>query len=248
MPVKTLVVLPSFRESARLPGVFREIRSLVAPPGHQVSFLLVDDGSGEEECRRLAALIEEHGLASRMALLSLGRNQGKGAAILAGFKRGLAEGHDYLAFMDSDGAIPVAELYRAVRYAASANEVSAVIGARVKMLGRNVARSYSRHYIGRVFATFVSAYFQVPVYDSQCGLKIIRRDVLERYLDVPTDKRWVWDTELLLAMLAGGERVHELPIDWKEIAGSKISPLRDSLRMVFRLVAFKPRLKIVRPR
>lgn len=240
----TRVVVPSFHESARLPTLLAEIRTEPPPPFHDIRYLLVDDGSGQEERVRLRGLIGEYELGERVSLLCLERNRGKGGAIRAGFERCLVEAPDYLAFMDADGAVPVSQLHRAIRHIAWPGSVSAacVVGSRVRMLGRTVQRSAARHYLGRLFATFVSAYYGVPVYDSQCGLKVFRRDAIERYLDAPTDSRWVWDTQLLLALVLAGESVRELPIDWREVEGSKVSPLRDFLPMVARLIASRDRL------
>jgi hypothetical protein len=113
-----------------------------------------------------------------------------------------------------------------------------VIGSRVLMLGRRVRRSALRHYAGRVFATFVATLFSAPVYDTQCGLKVFRASCVGRHLHQPTDRRWVWDTQLLLAMLAAGERVDECPIDWVEAGGSRVA-LLDGARMVLALLRFR---------
>jgi len=52
---------------------------------------------------------------------------------------------------------------------------------------------------------------------------------------------------LLLAMLHGGERIHEIPINWRETGQSKVSLIRDPLRMFWNLVKFKRRLLTVGP-
>jgi hypothetical protein len=104
-------------------------------------------------------------------------------------------------------------------------------------------RTPLRHYSGRVFATFVSLWFGQAVYDTQCGLKVFEREMLKRHLDAPEDVRWVWDTQLLLAMLHAGERIHELPVDWRETGESKLSLVRDPLAMIWSLIRFRRRLR-----
>lgn len=245
--MRVLVVIPAYYESRRLPSLFCDIAVHIKKPTARpfdVHFLIVDDGSGEEECKKIRSLIESHSLAETVSLLQLDINRGKGGALKAGFKSGLRAGYDYLGFMDADGSVPVSALYEAIDYFQKRADtpLAAVAASRVEMLGRDISRSLFRHYVSRVFATFVSLYFRARMYDSQCGLKIFKGAVLKRYLDIPTDFRWVWDTQLVMAMLHGGETVHEVPIDWREVKDSKMSLLRDPLIMAAHLIAFKRRL------
>jgi glycosyltransferase involved in cell wall biosynthesis len=248
---RALIVIPAYNEAARfqalLEGVEDYLKSGAArTAGLDVRFCIVDDGSLQEQFEAEQELVRRHGLGDVVDVMRLEANRGKGLAIRAGFDAGLARGFDYLGFMDADGAVPVGEAHRALAYLAAAHRekgVAAVIGSRVRMLGRSVERSPLRHYLGRVFATFVSLWFGYAVYDTQCGLKVFEREALTRHLDAPDDGRWVWDTELLLAMLDAQERIHELPIDWRETPGSKLSVVRHSLEMVWNLVRFRRRLR-----
>lgn len=243
---RVLVVIPAYHESRRLPPLLADVAAHLGRPSapFDVRYLIVDDGSGPSEARAVEALIAARGLEGRVSLLALPVNRGKGGAIAAGFRRGLETDADYLGFMDADGSVSIKSLYEAVEYmrARAGTPLAAVAGSRVHMLGRRISRSIIRHYVSRVFATFVSLYFRAEMYDSQCGLKLFRRDVLAKYLDAPTDFRWVWDTELVMAMLHGGELVHELPIDWTEVRDSRVSFLWDPLVMASHLIAFKRRL------
>jgi len=243
--MKILVVIPAYKESRRLPALFSGISASLGTPGASgVHFLIVDDGSGHEEVEKIRALILTHGIAGVVSLTPLEVNQGKGGALKAGFTEGLAAGYDWLGFIDADGSVYAPSLYQAIDYLRQRADtpLAAVAGSRVNMLGRSIERGMLRHYISRVFATFVSLYFGVAMYDSQCGLKIFKGAVLKQYLDLPTDFRWVWDTQLVMAMLHGGEAVHEVPIDWREVKDSKVSFLRDPLVMAAHLISFKRRL------
>lgn len=251
MKPRAFIVIPAYNEAARLPGLFEELaeyrrRDVSQDAGLDVCFCIVDDGSRLDQFAAEKRATDEFAFGDMVRLVRLDVNRGKGGAIRAGLEIGLAEVFDYLGFMDADGAVPVRESYRALAYLVAAHRdagVTGVIGSRVKMLGRSVTRNIRRHYLGRLFATFVSAWFSQPVYDTQCGLKIFERETLRRHLEAPDDDRWVWDTQLLLAMLHAGERIHELPIDWRETSGSKISLMRDPLAMVWRLIKFRRTLR-----
>ncbi len=229
---KILVVVPCWMESARV-GALLDSAGLCAPENISVSWLLVDDGSGVQEAAALTAVA-----AGRAEVLALPAHEGKGGALAAGFALGLERGFDSLAFLDADGAASPAELGRALALLNLRPELSGVIGSRVMMLGRRVSRSALRHYLGRVFATFVGLLFSTPTYDTQCGLKAFRASAVRRHLNAPSDRRWVWDTQLLLAMLSAGEAVVELPIDWTEMGGSRLN-LRDVPGMALALLRFR---------
>jgi|CXWL01.1.fsa_nt_gi dolichyl-phosphate beta-glucosyltransferase len=241
-----LIVIPAYHESKRLPSLFIDIAAHLKKPGalDGVDFLVVDDGSGAEEVDKVRSLIAAQGLGEAVSLLPLSVNQGKGGAVKAGFIQGLSSGYEYLGFMDADGSVSAAALEEVVEYLRRRSHLplAGVAASRVRMLGRRIARSWPRHYVSRVFATFVAFCFGVQMHDSQCGLKIFKSDVLKKYLDAPTDHRWVWDTELVMAMLHGGETVHEVPIDWREMGDSKMLFLHDPFVMAARLIGFRRRL------
>ena len=249
MKLRAFIVIPAYNEAARLPRLLEELAGYlqrhVQAAALDVRFCIVDDGSRLEQFAIEERLTREGGFGDAVRLVRLADNRGKGGAIRAGLEIGLAEGFDYLGFFDADCAVPVQELHRALVYLVTAHRdagVTGVVGSRVRMLGRRVERNPLRHYLGRVFATFVSSWFHQDVYDTQCGLKIFERDTLRRHLRVPDDERWVWDTQLLLSMLHAGESIHELPVDWREMGHSKVSLMRDPLTMIWHLVRFRRRL------
>lgn len=251
MRLRALVVIPAYNEAARLRRLVEELAGYLGSGAAEaadldVHFCIVDDGSRQEQFEAEEQLVRGCGFGNEVRVVRLGANRGKGCAIRAGFDIGLAEGFDYLGFIDADGAVPVRELHRALAYLATANRekgVTGVIGSRLRILGRSMERTPLRHYSGRVFATFVSLWFGQAVYDTQCGLKVFEREMLKRHLEAPEDLRWVWDTQLLLAMLHAGERIHELPVDWRETGESKLSLVRDPLAMIWSLIRFRRRLR-----
>jgi hypothetical protein len=145
---------------------------------------------------------------------------------------GLAQGAHVVGYMDADASTPASEVMRLLDEMAE-HDADVVMGARVQLLGNDVRRLRSRHYLGRIFATAASAMLDLPVYDTQCGAKFFRDTAALRYaLGRAFASRWVFDVELLGRLLTGDgasvpgiarERFLEVPLrEWCDVAGSKL--------------------------
>lgn len=192
---------------------------------------MVDDGSGESEQAALLNAAEPilAGRALFLPPLLLPKNGGKGGAVYAGWRQN--SGEELLAFVDADRSITASEVKRVLELAKTSVRPTAVFGSRVKMLGRKVERQFKRHLIGRVFATLVSELLGIPVYDSQCGLKVLPRVAFESVAERLTVQRFAFDVDLLVQLTDAGVPVMEVPIDWQEEPGGKVRLIRDSWRM-----------------
>lgn len=192
--------------------------------------LLVDDGSGPAENTLLQPLVRrlQKGFPRNFGFLPLPRNRGKGGAILAAWNSA-PRGFDYLGFVDADGALEPAEVARVAALLGQDRKRSALFGSRVKMLGFTVKRRLVRHYLGRIFATWVGACLEPGIYDSQCGLKFVPARVFGKISSQLQGRGFSWDIELLAALLSAGCPIREIPVNWKDVPGSRVNFLRDGI-------------------
>jgi len=230
-----LVTIPAFNEAKRLPCFLDTLLSALSTleDAAQLHVQVVDDGSSPEEKARCRAEIRQReGCHPNLSLtfLELPHNVGKGGAILAGWRA--VPDADFYLFVDSDGAVPAAEVARLLTDALRREELVFIFASRVKMLGKSVQRSGLRHCTGRLFAFFVGCYINSHIYDSQCGLKIVPGAHLRRINRYLQGNRFAFDVELLAAASAQGLKMEEAPIDWFDVPGSKVSLIRDTVRMI----------------
>lgn len=228
---ETLLVIPCFQESGRIRSFLPELCEAMASLGG-VSILVVEDGGGAEEQSRMSTLIDEW--RKRFSFLRrpllLAENLGKGGAVYAGWKTN--ETAAWLAFVDADGSVPPREVARLIELSRREGETPrALFASRIKMLGRKIERLFKRHLLGRIYATLVSELLDIPVYDSQCGLKLVPAAAFDRAKPLLSVTGFAFDADLLLALQKTGTKVIEVPIDWHETPGGKIRLVRDSLRM-----------------
>jgi glycosyltransferase involved in cell wall biosynthesis len=235
-----ILVVPVFNEAKRL-HADPWLAWLTADRTRTLYF--VDDGSTDNT----ATLLEQlRNLApDQVEILRLPANAGKAAAVRLGMLRALEETSRYAGFIDADLAAPLSEVTLLHDELEAHREVWAAFGSRAKLLGRRIVRSERRHYVGRVFATCASIAVGLPVYDTQCGLKLFRnvppvRDAFAQ----PFHSRWIFDVELLarLADAAGSDaesRIREVPLEhWEERGGSRLG-ITDFVRAPLELLRIR---------
>ncbi len=236
------LVVPCYNEELRLdPEQF----AAFFPPGLDLRFLFVNDGSMDQTLEKLKKIREN--TKSTVEILDLPKNRGKAEAVRLGMITALESPIDLVGFWDADLATDLEEIHDFCRLFQD-ERVEVVLGSRVKLLGRHIERRAWRHYIGRFFATAISMTLSLPVYDTQCGAKLFRAD--EHLLDVlstPFLAGWMFDVEILaryISLFAGkGENAAkhfvELPINrWRDVAGSKVTFL-DGLRAMADLLRIR---------
>jgi dolichyl-phosphate beta-glucosyltransferase len=237
-----VLVVPCYNEANRLPAsVFVDF----VQHHPSIHFLLVDDGSRDGTAAVHERMMRE--APSGIRALRLETNHDKAEAVRRGLLEALADGPALVGFWDADLSTPLTAIHDFLAVAAKHPETDLLLGSRVMLMGRDIRRKASRHYLGRVFATAASLALDLPVYDTQCGAKVFRvNEALRRVLSTPFRSSWIFDVEILARYLSlpvddGGKprqgRIYELTVPaWHDIPGSKLKA-RDYLRAVVDLLA-----------
>ena len=234
--MKTIVVVPCYNEAERL-----DVHIGAAVTAEHVSLLFVDDGSTDQTAEAIKQAIAR----TPHRLLQLEVNRGKAEAVRAGMTAALEENADCVGYWDADGATPFGVINDFVDVMQRRPDLHLLMGSRVRMLGRRIDRRTARHYGGRVIATIVSLILRLPVYDTQCGAKLLRATPeLTRALAAPFTSRWLFDVELIARIRqengwspdAAENHINEYPLmQWRDVGASRIR-LRDFVLLPFDLL------------
>jgi len=160
---------------------------------------------------------------------------GKGGALIEGLK--LASYGDLIGYVDADGATTPAAFLQLVRRMGNAD---CVVGSR--WLSDSVihqSQTGDRQFASRVFHAIVQVLFRLNIHDTQCGAKVIKREVVEKihpYLHIAD---MAFDINLLVAIKHAGYRISEVPTEWTDKAGSKVTLFRSSLTMFLSVVRIR---------
>ena len=232
---RTILVIPCYNEAQRLPA--KEFKNFAEKEGN-ISFIFVNDGSSDDTFKVLEKLTSH---SKNMSILDIAKNSGKAEAVRQGVIEALKDRPDYVGFWDADLATPLHEINNFINLL-NEKDIEMVSGLRLARLGANVKRRLLRHYLGRVFATVVSALLGVEVYDTQCGAKIFHNSLAEKIFQEPFCTRWLFDVELFKRIIAlkgkteSSKKLYEYPLGcWKEVGVSKIS-FWDCLKVPFEII------------
>lgn len=230
--LKSCFVVPCYNEATRLD--VKTILKFIASSSPHLSLLFVNDGSTDQTQEVLESISDVSD--GRASVLKLEQNQGKPEAVRHGLLRVLENSPDIIGYWDADLATPLSTIPIFVDFLNQNPHIEVLLGARVKLLGREIKRSRFRHYPGRIIGTLISLSLGIPSYDTQCGAKAIRvNDATEEHLKKPFQTDWLFDVELLGRYLAHYRKLNpseekgkffEYPLSrWEDIEGSKVKPI-----------------------
>jgi dolichyl-phosphate beta-glucosyltransferase len=227
------VIIPAYNEEARI------ARSLVAAADHLATLpgpaemIIVDDGSRDGTAAAVEAFAAAAAPRLAVRLLRNGRNRGKGYSLKHGvlLSRGV-----YLLLSDADFSTPIEELPRLLRQVREEG-CGIAIGSRALPESRIEVRQPAwRETMGKCFNLLVRALTRLPFVDTQCGFKVMRRSQVVPLFRAARVERFAYDVEILYLARKAGVKVVEVPVTWRNAAGSKVSPVRDSLDMLLDIV------------
>ena len=219
----TIICVPCYNESRRL----NKAAFLSYVNEHRdVAFLFVNDGSKDDTLNILTEFVEEH---ENLLVFNLEQNGGKAEAVRQGmmYINQNFQSH-YIGFWDADLATPLNELSNFMTIIQQQN-FDMVTGLRLMRLGAKVKRKTSRHYLGRIFATFAAMILHIAVYDTQCGAKLYKAELVPYLFEEKFSTRWLFDIEILARYLQRYDRdkakscIYEYPLfTWEDKSGSQV--------------------------
>lgn len=75
--------------------------------------------------------------------------------------------------------------------------------------------------------------------DTQCGFKLFSRPALPYIVPYMHSEGWIFDVEMLMLAESANIPVTEIPIGWKEVMGSKLNVIKDSINMAWSLAVLR---------
>jgi dolichyl-phosphate beta-glucosyltransferase len=217
------IVVPAWNEAKRIETTLRAISEHFAAHADACELIVVDDGSRDETAAVVRALAPA--LALPVTVLRYAPNRGKGFALKVGFA---ASRGARILFSDADLSTPIEEA--AALLAALDAGADVAIGSRKQSRAQiEVRQPWLRETLGKGF-TLLVRWLIADVSDATCGFKAYRGDAGRALFARMRVFDWSFDAEMLRVAALRGLRTTEVPVRWRDQAGTKVDLRRDVVR------------------
>lgn len=191
--MKVCVIIPTYNEARTISSVVSAIRR------ENLDVIVIDDGSSDST----VSLARDNGA----TVLKNPVNEGKGASLAKGFRYALDKDFDAVITMDGDGQHLPKDISSFIELARR-SPAGIIIGNRMQKTG---AMPWLRILTNTFMSWLISLITKQGIPDSQCGFRLIRRELLER-LNLMTTK-YETETEILIRAAEMGFTIESVAIN-----------------------------------
>ena len=230
------VVIPCYNEEERLSGQdFKDFAHKNL--GYHLCF--VNDGSTDNTLQILEELRENYG--DHISVYNCAKNGGKAEAVRQGMLHLAKDPQlDYIGFLDADLSTDFRDFDDLVN-TLEGSTFKIVSGSRMSRMGANITKESARKVISMTINLIIRTILRMPFNDTQCGAKVMDRDLVEEMFTKPFITKWLFDVEIFMRMRKhfGAEKAKSLICEqplkrWIHADGSKLS-MKDSVKIVGQL-------------
>lgn len=218
------IVIPFYNEGKRIkstiPPAITYLSSNLAEP---FELIFINDGSLDETQKILEGIKSDYPNI-QTKLLGYEKNQGKGFAVKTGVLNSTGQ---KIIVMDADVSVDLGELPQFLR---ELETCDVVVGSKKHLLTQTVSHQKApRRLLGKGFTLLTDFLLGLSLTDITCGFKGFSSAAAKRLFSKLKIKRWSYDAETLFLAKQFGYKIVELPVKWRHVEGSKVSPLPDTI-------------------
>jgi dolichyl-phosphate beta-glucosyltransferase len=233
------VIIPSFNEQSNLKKhLLESTHQYLSKQAYSFELLLADDGSTDGTAQALQAFAKKHKNTYFIGL----KHAGKGPTVKSAMLKATGQ---LLLYTDFDQSTPIQELQKMLPFFERGYHM--VIGSREVHGSAREKEPIYRHLMGKGFNIMVKLLTVRGIHDTQCGFKIMTADLVTDIFPKisitvkPESDAFTgaFDVEMLYLAKKAGYKIAEVPVQWKHVQTQRVSPIKDSLRMLAQLLRIK---------
>ncbi|MUU78719.1 response regulator [Winogradskyella endarachnes] len=230
------VVIPCYNEEDRLSSK-KFLKFIDSNLGYLLCF--VNDGSTDKTLEVLNSL--RQGRENNIMVYDCEKNGGKAEAVRQGVLHLAQQSQlDYIGYLDADLSTDFRDFDDLVKTIEN-SDFKIVSGSRMSRMGADITKESARAIISKTINLIIRTILGMPFNDTQCGAKIMDKDIANLVFKDKFITRWIFDVEIFIRMRKhyGKQKaisyICEQPLKrWIHADGSKLS-MKDSVKIVGQL-------------
>ena len=163
--MKLSIIIPMYNEQESLDSLFVELSGLFGQEA-ETEIIFINDGSSDNTLNILKSKIKNY---PTWSIINLYRNYGKSVALQAGFDNSKGE---IIATMDADLQDNPKEIHHLIEELEKGYDV-------VSGWKKNRKDPLEKKIASKIFNFFVRVFSGLKIHDSNCGIKVFKREVTE---------------------------------------------------------------------
>ena len=222
------IIIPAYNEEKLIRETVSQFVSYLEGKRYSWEIIVVDDGSGDKTSEIVKSITNPN-----IRLVTLKKNQGKGAALKAGFLKAKGE---YQIFSDADLSVPIEVIEPFMQKLKGYDVV--IASRRVKGAEIKLHQPWLRENMGRVFTVLTQILTGSAVVDFTCGFKGFSKNAANEIFGRSLISRWAYDAEIVFLAEKKGFKILQQPVSWINRKDTRVrlnkvvfESLRDLLRI-----------------
>lgn len=223
------VVIPAYNEQERIADTLYTVKEFLSAQPYKSEIIVVDDGSKDwttEVVKTVDIFGQEMEDQNVSTIMENVKNVGKGFSVARGMLRASGK---FILFSDADLSTPIEEINKLLPELEQGCDVA--IGSRRMDESEVEKKPFYRELMSYTFNAVVGLFAIRGIKDTQCGFKAFRSKAGKDIADRQKLYGFSFDVEQLYLARKLDYCIKEIPVKWEHAEGSKVDPLRDSIRM-----------------
>ena len=197
------VVIPAYNENEIILDTIKECEISLTGIDHEI--IIVDDGSLDGTYEKVQEFARGN---NNVRIVNYGCNRGKGFALRYGFKH--TKGN-FVVFIDADMNIHPRQILAFIKEM-ERTAADVVVGSK-RHPDSKINYPINRKIFSEIYYRFVKVLFGIQVKDTQVGLKLYKRKVLEDICPMVLVKKYAFDIEILANAYRLGYKIRDAPVE-----------------------------------
>lgn len=197
------VIIPAHNEEKNIAKTMRDLIYQLDRINRAYEVVVVSDGSQDKTAQKARSVSKK-----KVVVLEYQPNRGKGYALTYGVNKSHGE---VVTFFDAGGDFDAEHIDKFIKLM-EVFDADIVIGSK-RHPASQVNYPPIRRFYSRIYQLVIRLLFNLNIKDTQTGLKVFKKDVLNKILPRALVKRYAFDLELLvIAKRLGYNRIFEAPV------------------------------------